>query len=59
MNKKLLELFADEIKNNVPYFENQQRVANVVIDIAKKTNKRFNEKKFLKACGLLNLDIEI
>jgi stage III sporulation protein SpoIIIAA len=53
MNKKVLELFAEEIKNNVPYYENQQMVADVVIDVAKKSNSKFNEKKFLRACGLL------
>lgn len=53
MNKKAFELFAEEIKNNVPYEENRKMVAEVVIDVAKKLNPRFNEKKFLGACGLL------
>ena len=53
MNKKTLELFAEEIKNNVAYEENRRMVADVVIDVAKKLNSKFNEKKFLKACDLL------
>ncbi len=52
MNKKTLELFAEEIKH-VAYDENRRRVADVVIDVAKKVNSRFDEKKFLRACGLL------
>jgi hypothetical protein len=52
MTKKVLELFADKIKNEVPYLENQRMVADAVIDVTKKVNPRFNEKKFLKACGL-------
>jgi len=53
MTKKTFELFAEEIKNNVAYEENRRMVADVVIDVAKKLNPRFKEKKFLKACGLL------
>lgn len=53
MNKKTLELFAEEIKHNVAYEENRRMVADVVIDVAKKVNSKFNEKKFLKACDLL------
>ena len=57
MTKKVLELFADKIKNEVPYGENKQMVADAVIDVAKKVNPRFNEKKFLKVCGL-TFDVE-
>lgn len=53
MNKKAFDLFAEEIRNSVPYDENRQMVADVVIDVAKKLNPRFDEKKFLRACGLL------
>ncbi len=52
MTKKHFEAFAEEIKNNVAYASNRQMVADVVIEVAKKFSKRFNEKKFLKACGL-------
>jgi hypothetical protein len=52
MTKKHFEAFAEEIKNNVAYDENRQTVADVVIAVAKKFNERFDEKKFLKACGL-------
>lgn len=54
MNKKLLDLFAEEIKNEVPYLDNKQMVAAAVINVAKKT-MRWDEKKgteFLKKCGL-------
>jgi major membrane immunogen (membrane-anchored lipoprotein) len=34
--------------------ENRQMVANVVIEVAKKVNPRFNENKFLKDCGLIS-----
>jgi stage III sporulation protein SpoIIIAA len=54
MTKKVFELFAEEIKNHVPYTENRQMVANVVIEVAKKVNPRFNENKFLKDCGLIS-----
>jgi hypothetical protein len=52
MTKKHFEAFAEEIKNNVAYQENQKAVADVVIAVAKKFNERFDEQKFLKACGL-------
>jgi len=52
MTKKVLELFADKIKNEVPYEENRQLVFRVVVEIAEKINPRFNKEKFRKACGL-------
>jgi hypothetical protein len=52
MTKKVFKLFADKIKNEVPYDENRRMVADVVIEVAKKVNPRFNEKRFLKDCGL-------
>jgi hypothetical protein len=53
MTKKAFDLFAEEIKNNVAYDENRRMVADTVIEVAKKMNLRFDEKKFLRSCGLL------
>jgi hypothetical protein len=57
MTKKVLELFAAKIKNDITYQDDQKLVADVVIEIAKKVNHRFNENRFLKACGL-TLEVE-
>lgn len=45
-------MFANEIRERTPYLDYKQMTANVVCKVAKKTMKRFNENKFLFACGL-------
>lgn len=55
MTKKLLKLFAEEIKNNVAYQDHRNSVADAVIEVAKKSDKKFTkaqEIQFLRDCGL-------
>jgi len=46
MSKKILEMFAEYIGREVAYFDNRDLCADMVCEIARRTNKRFNEKAF-------------
>lgn len=55
MTKKLLKEFAKYIKNEVAYGHNRRMAADMVVEIAKKTSKTFEDKQelnFLYDCGV-------
>lgn len=55
MNAKLKAIAAETIKNEVPYMDGKKAAADMFIEVCKKTDKRWTERKeinFLIACGL-------